>query len=72
MWELLTGFLPEYLPEAGGRANSGHTRALEFAERAARWAGARGEIPAVATVAARKGTSGYIRAARTLHTLLTT
>ncbi|MFI6813883.1 DUF6493 family protein [Nonomuraea sp. NPDC050328] len=72
VWELLTAFLPAYLPGEGERVHSGHTRVLEFAVEAAAWAGATGYLPVVAAVAGRKGSSGYIRAARLLHTRLTT
>ncbi|MFC4006900.1 DUF6493 family protein [Nonomuraea purpurea] len=67
VWEIMSGLLPVFLPEPGERATSAHTRALEFAAEAARWAGARGTIPQVAGIAARKGSSGLIRAARRLH-----
>ncbi|MFI7635456.1 DUF6493 family protein [Nonomuraea sp. NPDC049400] len=67
VWEIMRGLLPVFLPAPEERAHSGHTRALEFAVDAARWAGARGTIPEVAAIAARKGASGLIRAARRLN-----
>ncbi|GAA4957112.1 hypothetical protein GCM10023334_074540 [Nonomuraea thailandensis] len=67
VWEIMRGLLPVFLPAGEERAHSGHTRALEFAADAARWAGARGTIPEVAAIAARKGSSGLVRAARRLH-----
>ncbi|MEV4109081.1 DUF6493 family protein [Nonomuraea sp. NPDC049695] len=67
VWEIMRGLLPAFLPAPGERAHSGHTRALEFAADAARWAGAHGTIPKVAAIAARKGSSGLVRAARRLH-----
>lgn len=51
--------------------DGGHTTLLGFAARAAQWARARGELPCVAAVAARKGTSGFLRAARHLREQLT-
>ncbi|MEV0198729.1 hypothetical protein [Nonomuraea sp. NPDC050691] len=67
VWEIMKGLLPVFLPGPGERAHSGHTRALEFAAEAARRADARGMFPEVAGIAARKGASGLIRAARRLH-----
>jgi hypothetical protein len=56
-----------FLPAGPGeRGNAAHTRALELAVRLARWAEARGTIPEVAGIAARKGSSGLVRAARRL------
>nr|WP_055502869.1 DUF6493 family protein [Nonomuraea pusilla] len=70
VWEVLTGFLPGYLPGPGERPHSGHTQALAFALRAARWAGARGTLPCVSEPAARKASSNYVREARRLHAYL--
>ncbi|MFF3444403.1 hypothetical protein [Streptosporangium sp. NPDC002721] len=67
VWEIMTGLLPVYLPGPDERPHSGHTQALSFAIDAARWAGACDPVPAVAEAAARKGTSGFVRAARALH-----
>ncbi|MFF5208309.1 hypothetical protein [Streptosporangium sp. NPDC000396] len=67
VWEIMTGLLPVYLPGPDERPYSGHTQALSFAIDAARWARACGPVPAVAEVAARKGSSGFVRAARALH-----
>ncbi|WP_283135726.1 hypothetical protein [Rhizohabitans arisaemae] len=63
----MTGLLPVYLPGPGERPHSSHTQALTFAGDAARWAGAHGTLPVVAEIAARKGTSGFVRTARRLH-----
>ncbi|SEH01120.1 hypothetical protein SAMN05444920_11950 [Nonomuraea solani] len=71
VWEIMTGLLPVYLPGPDERPYSGHTQALTFAIDAARWAGASGSVPVVAEVAARKGSSGFVRTARTLHEQLT-
>ncbi|MEV0972976.1 DUF7824 domain-containing protein [Microtetraspora glauca] len=67
VWEVMTGLLPVYLPGPGERPHSGHTQALTFAVEAARWADARGTIPMIAEIAAREGTSGFVRTARRLH-----
>ncbi|MER6170274.1 DUF6493 family protein [Streptosporangium sp. NPDC001681] len=67
VWEIMTGLLPVYLPGPDERPHAGHTQALSFAIDAARWAEARGSVPAVAEVAARKGASGFARTARALH-----
>ncbi|WP_344478989.1 DUF6493 family protein [Nonomuraea monospora] len=67
VWEIMRGLLPVFLPGGDERARGSHTRALEFAVNACRWAGARGPIPEVAAIAARKGSSGLVREARRLH-----
>ncbi|MFG1704323.1 hypothetical protein ACFLIM_14120 [Nonomuraea sp. M3C6] len=67
VWEIMTGLLPVFLPGPGERAHSAHTQALTFAVEAATWADARGTIPVVAGIAARKGSSGFVRTARHLH-----
>ena len=71
VWEVVAGFLVVYLPGPGERPNTAHTQALGFAVRAASWAGARGELACVAEIARRKGSSGFVREARRLHTRLT-
>ncbi|WP_067177244.1 DUF7824 domain-containing protein [Microtetraspora niveoalba] len=67
VWDIMAGLLPVYLPGPGERPHSGHTQALTFAVEAARWADARDTLPAVAEIAGRKGTSGFVRAAQLLH-----
>ncbi|GIH99917.1 hypothetical protein Pta02_19260 [Planobispora takensis] len=67
VWEIMAGLLPVYLPGPGERTHSAHTRALVFAAEAARRADACGPIPEIAQIAARKATSGFVRAARALH-----
>ncbi|GAA2808606.1 hypothetical protein GCM10020219_095550 [Nonomuraea dietziae] len=71
IWQLVAGMLPVLLPGTDERAHAGHTQVLGFAVRAAGWAKASGPIPAVAEVAARTGSSGFVRTARRLHELLT-
>ncbi|MBF8192976.1 hypothetical protein ITP53_46360 [Nonomuraea sp. K274] len=71
VWRVMTGFLPAFLPGAGHRAHARHAQALAFALRAARWAGARGAVPCVAEIAARKASNNFVREARRLHTHLT-
>lgn len=70
VWEVVAGFLAAYLPGPGERPHTAHTQALGFAVRAASWAGARGELPCVAEIARRKGSSGFVREARRLHARL--
>jgi hypothetical protein len=72
VWEIMTGLLPVYLPGPDERPHAGHTQALTFAGEAARWSGAHGPVPVVAEVASRKGSSGFLRTARTLHEQLLT
>ncbi|MEU4410163.1 DUF6493 family protein [Streptosporangium sp. NPDC023963] len=67
VWEIMTGLLPVYLPGPDERPHSGHTQALSLAIDTARWAGARGPVPAIAEAAARKGTSNFVRTACALH-----
>ncbi|MEU4224102.1 DUF6493 family protein [Nonomuraea sp. NPDC026600] len=70
VWEVVAGFLAAYLPGPGERPQTAHTQALGFAVRVASWAGARGELPCVAEIARRKGSSGFVREARRLHARL--
>ncbi|MFI6292890.1 hypothetical protein ACIBEJ_14980 [Nonomuraea sp. NPDC050790] len=69
VWQVMTGLLPAYLPSE--RATTAHTRLVAFAADAAAWAGARGELPVIADLAARTRTSDLVRHARRLHTHLT-
>ncbi|MGN9839985.1 hypothetical protein ACTMTI_17840 [Nonomuraea sp. H19] len=71
VWRVMTEFLAGYLPDPGERPHPRHTQALAFALRAARWAGARGPVPCVAGIAARKASNNFVREARRLHTYLT-
>ncbi|MGW0804627.1 DUF7824 domain-containing protein [Nonomuraea sp. NPDC002799] len=70
VWRIMTGFLPVFLPGPGERPHSRHAQGLAFALRAARWAGARGALPCVAEVAARRASSTFVREARRLHSYL--
>ncbi|MFG1680015.1 DUF6493 family protein [Nonomuraea sp. NPDC049269] len=70
VWEVVAGFLAVYLPGPGESPRTAHTQALGFAVRVAAWAGARGELPCVAEIARRKGSSGFVREARRLHARL--
>ncbi len=67
---MVAGFLAVYLPGPGEHPRTAHTQALGFAVRAAAWAGARGELPCVAEIARRRGSSGFVREARRLHARL--
>ncbi|WP_103958090.1 DUF6493 family protein [Nonomuraea solani] len=70
VWQVLTGLLPAYLPGPGERATSAHTRVVGLAAEIAEWADARGELPVVAELADRPGTSELVRQARRLHARL--
>ena len=59
------------LPEAGQRAPRGLAGLVELGVVTAGWAGARGEIPEVAAVAAGPDSSSLTRRCRRLHTFLT-
>ncbi|MFI6481852.1 hypothetical protein ACIBH1_28245 [Nonomuraea sp. NPDC050663] len=65
-WQAAVGLL-EALTEAGRSP----TKVVELALRAARWTGARGEVPLVAAIAARKGNNTFLRTTRHLHQFLT-
>ncbi|MER5325792.1 DUF7824 domain-containing protein [Streptosporangium roseum] len=67
MWRALAAALPFLLPAQGSRPTVAHTDLVALAARLARWSEARGQIPALAAFAARKGSSRILRHARTLH-----
>ncbi|WP_043639126.1 DUF7824 domain-containing protein [Nonomuraea candida] len=71
VWRIMTGFLAVFLPGPGERSHTRHTQGLVFAARAARWARARGAVPCVAEIAARRASNNFVREARRLHTYLT-
>ncbi|MBG0830562.1 hypothetical protein HS041_22630 [Planomonospora sp. ID67723] len=68
IWQALAAAVPLLLPTgAGGRTRNGLGELLNVAARAAVLAGARGEIPGLAELAARKGSSLVLQEARRLH-----
>ncbi|WP_336205268.1 DUF7825 domain-containing protein [Nonomuraea sp. LPB2021202275-12-8] len=71
VWAVIADLLPRLLPAQGERPRSGLADLLAAGARAARTAGARGDIPELAAVAARKGSSRLVQEARRLHHLLT-
>ncbi|GAB1818946.1 hypothetical protein [Herbidospora sp. RD11066] len=71
VWAILRHFLPGYLPAPGERATRAHTEVVGLAADVATWANAKGEIPEVAVHAGRRGSSGFLRACKHLHALLT-
>ncbi|MFB9631926.1 DUF7824 domain-containing protein [Nonomuraea helvata] len=70
VWRIAAAALPELLPPPGGRPRHGLAGFVTLAITAAEWCGARGEIPEVRDMAARKGNSGLLREVRRLHDLL--
>ncbi|WP_254716547.1 DUF6493 family protein [Actinomadura sp. WMMB 499] len=66
VWQVLTIALPLLGPGPGRRPVQRFDRFLELGTRTARWCGARGAIPEIDALAARKGTAAYLRAARAL------
>ncbi|MEU6997275.1 DUF6493 family protein [Nonomuraea sp. NPDC046570] len=71
VWRALTTALPLLLPAPGARPTAVHTDLVALAARLARWSAARGEIPAVTALAARKSSSRISLYARALHEQLT-
>ncbi|MEU8102947.1 DUF6493 family protein [Nonomuraea muscovyensis] len=67
VWEVAAAALPVLLPAPGERPRNGLTGFVTLAGTVAEWCGARGEIPEVRDMAARKGDSGLLRAVRRLH-----
>ncbi|MEV5824360.1 DUF6493 family protein [Spirillospora sp. NPDC052242] len=70
VWRVLAATLPMLCPEPGERPVPGLDRLFELGVRTARWCGARGAIPEVEALAARKGSAAYVRAARVLDAQL--
>ncbi|MFI7132669.1 DUF6493 family protein [Nonomuraea sp. NPDC050153] len=72
VWEVVVRLLPGLLPQDGERPRAGLADLLAAGARAARIAGVRAELPEVAAVAARKGSSRLVQEARRLQQLVTT
>ncbi|WP_066370716.1 hypothetical protein [Herbidospora mongoliensis] len=70
VWTILRHFLAEFLPREGERALALHTDAVVLAVDVATWADARGEIPEVAALAKKRGSTSLGRACRSLDRLL--
>ncbi|WP_329092277.1 MULTISPECIES: DUF7824 domain-containing protein [unclassified Streptosporangium] len=66
MWRILAVALPSMLPAPDSRPTPAHADLVARAARLARWARARGRIPALTELAARKGRSHVFRHARAL------
>ncbi|WP_433147555.1 DUF6493 family protein [Actinomadura nitritigenes] len=66
VWETIAAALPLLHPEPGQRPPFAHDRLIALGARTARWAKASGPVPEIEELAARKGTSSLLRAARTL------
>ncbi|GGS50058.1 hypothetical protein GCM10010156_05970 [Planobispora rosea] len=71
VWRIAAAALPVLLPAPGGRPLNGLAGFVMLAATAAEWSGARGAIPEVRDMAARKGSSGLLREIRRLHERLT-
>ncbi|RVX46799.1 hypothetical protein EDD27_9703 [Nonomuraea polychroma] len=71
VWRIVAAALPALLPAPGGRPRNGLAAFVTLAVTTAWWSGARGEIPEVRAMAARKGNSGLLREIRRLHDQLT-
>ncbi|MGI5284551.1 DUF6493 family protein [Nonomuraea polychroma] len=67
VWRVVAAALPALLPAPGGRPRNGLAAFVTLAVMTAWWSGARGEIPEVRAMAARKGNSGLLREIRRLH-----
>lgn len=67
VWATLAEAVPLLRPEPGERVRTGLGDLLAVAVRAAGLADARGELPGLAELAARKGSSLVLHAARSLH-----
>ncbi|MEU8380287.1 DUF6493 family protein [Streptosporangium sp. NPDC048865] len=72
VWTAVAAALPSLLPRAGQRPRHGLAGFVELAATTAAWCRARGAIPGIEAMAARKGSSDLLREARRLHGLLTT
>lgn len=71
VWAVVAESLPRLLPAEGERPRSGLADLMAAGARAAGLAGARGDLPGLAAVAARKGSSRLVQEARRLRLLLT-
>ncbi|WP_436757491.1 hypothetical protein [Streptosporangium sp. V21-05] len=69
VWEVIRAALPHVLPGEGERPRSGATDLVALGVEAARWAGARGEIPGLAPPS-RRSSSEFGRQCRRLHDYL--
>ncbi|GAA1744997.1 DUF6493 family protein [Nonomuraea bangladeshensis] len=70
VWTALAEAVPLLLPAPGEKARPGLGDLLKVAVRAAALTGARGELPGLAELAARKGSSLLLHEARRLHKTL--
>ncbi|MFF5207546.1 DUF6493 family protein [Streptosporangium sp. NPDC000396] len=71
VWRIAAAALPALLPAPGERPRNGLAGFVTLAIAVAEWCDARGEIPEVRAMAARKGSSGLLREIRRLHDRLT-
>ncbi|MFI0484014.1 DUF6493 family protein [Actinomadura sp. 9N215] len=66
VWDTVAAALPVLCPGPGERPVHGLNRLIALGLKTARWSGARGPIPEITELAARKGSSAVVREARTL------
>lgn len=71
VWTAIAAALPLLVPESGRRPRHGFPDFVALGVTTAAWCRARGAIPEIEAMAARKGSSGLLRDARRLHGLLT-
>ncbi|MFC4585373.1 DUF7824 domain-containing protein [Sphaerisporangium corydalis] len=71
VWPVLRTLVPALLPSVGEQPRAGLAKLLELATTVAERTDARGEIPEVATIAARRSTSAFVHESRRLHETLT-
>ncbi|GAA1757263.1 DUF6493 family protein [Nonomuraea bangladeshensis] len=70
VWEVVVRLLPGLLPEEGERPRAGLADLLAAGARAARIGRVRADLPEVAAIAARKGSSRLVQEARRLQRLV--
>ncbi|TMQ99868.1 hypothetical protein ETD83_17915 [Actinomadura soli] len=70
IWDVIAAALPVLCPEPGERPVHGLKRLIALGLRTARWSGARGAVPGIEELAARKGSSDLVREARALAAYL--
>jgi hypothetical protein len=71
VWTAIAAALPLLVPIPGRKPHHGLAAFVALGATTAAWCHARGAIPELEAVAARKGSSGVLREARRLHGLLT-
>ncbi|WP_396452078.1 DUF6493 family protein [Actinomadura sp.] len=70
VWAAVAAALPVLCPGPGERPVNSLDRLIALGRRTARWSGARGAVPGIEELAARKGSSNVVREARALSAQL--